>query len=86
MSRLDAAFARFSAALDRVEASAAARANGHSARDGEIARLSKEREQLLARIAALEEESSSLAGVTEAVEARLDGAIAQLRTALSRTG
>jgi hypothetical protein len=86
MSRLDAAFARFSAALTRVEASAAARTNGGAARDNEVLRLSLERERLLGRIAALEEETNSLAGLTEAVEARLDGAIAEIRTALTRTG
>jgi hypothetical protein len=85
MSRLDTALARFSEALERAEASVVALSNGHAERDGEIARLHREREQLLARVATLEAESSSLAGVTQAVEARLDGAIAELRTALSRS-
>ena len=39
---------------------------------------------LLARIAELEDETRSLAGLTEEVEDRLDGAIAEIRTALGR--
>ena len=85
MSRLDAALARFSAALDKVEAGATTKADRDAARDHEVLRLSLERERLLARIAALEEETNSLAGLTEAVEARLDGAIAEIRTVLTRS-
>jgi hypothetical protein len=50
----------------------------------ELAALRREREHLLGRITALEEESSSLAGLTEAVENRLDGAIAEIRSVLGR--
>ena len=82
MSRLEAAMARFSAALERLEAREALSGNGSR----QLQDLREERQRLLARIAALEEESSSLAGLTQAVEARLDGAIAEIRTALSRNG
>ena len=84
MSRLDEALARFSEALDHLEAVAG---NGFrkAAREGELAQLKQERERLLARVAALEEESNALAGVTAAVETRLDGAIAEIRAVLSRS-
>ena len=85
MSRLDAALARFSAALERLEASIPQGAVLLQTTDGEIARLRQERERLLARVTALEEESTSLAGLTEAVETRLDGAIAEIRAALGRS-
>ena len=49
-----------------------------------IAGLTAERESLFARVASLEEESRSLAGITEEVEERLDGAIAEIRSALGR--
>jgi uncharacterized protein with von Willebrand factor type A (vWA) domain len=45
--------------------------------------LRAERDKLLARIAEIEAESRSLAGVTHEVETRLDGAIAELREALA---
>jgi hypothetical protein len=85
MSRLNTALARFNAALEQAESGLASLSNGHAERNGEIARLHQERDRLLARVAALEEEASSLAGVTQTVEARLDGAIAEIRTALSRS-
>lgn len=86
MERLNAALARFSAALEALEARAehAVRPGSDAALKGELAELRLERERLLARIAALEEESSSLAGLTEAVETRLDGAIAEIRAVLGR--
>jgi hypothetical protein len=46
--------------------------------------MSAEREHLLARVAELEDENRSLAGITEEVEGKLDGAIAEIRAALSR--
>ena len=49
-----------------------------------INELKREREHLLTRITALEEESQSLAGLTEQVEMRLDGAIAEIRAVLGR--
>jgi chromosome segregation ATPase len=90
MSRLDAALTRFNAALDSLEAGvkAASAAKLDSAATEQLAReaadLKREREELLSRIAVLEEESDSLTGLTEAVETRLDGAISEIRAALGR--
>lgn len=87
MATLEAATARLMAALDRLEqlGAALAKAQDESKRHAiEITRLNNERETLLARIAELEEESRSLAGITEEVEGRLDGAIAEIRSALGR--
>ena len=83
MSTLDAALARFSQALTRLEKAAEeklARANGSAELDG----LKDERDRLLARVAVLEEEARSLAGLTEEVEERLDGAITEIREVLGR--
>jgi chromosome segregation ATPase len=90
MERLEAAITRFNAALDALESGCETLTNrstdsavqqDHSR---EIAELKSEREHLLARIAAFEEESQSLAGLAEAVETRLDGAIMEIRAALGR--
>ena len=43
------------------------------------------KEELLARIAELEDEIGALSGLTEEVEGRLDGAIGEIRAALGRT-
>jgi hypothetical protein len=51
----------------------------------ELGELRQERDRLLSRISALEQESTSLAGLTQAVESRLDGAIAEIRAALGRS-
>ncbi len=83
MSTLDAALARFSQALTRLETAAKerlARANGSVELDG----VKDERNRLLARVAVLEEEARSLAGLTEEVEDRLDGAITEIREVLGR--
>ena len=87
MTSLDDALARFQEALDRLEA----RANERIGRDRdltdsatELSLLKAEREHLLARIAELEEESRALAGLTEEVEDRLDGAISEIRDVLGR--
>ena len=85
MSRLDDALARFGAALDRLEASADARlaqANAPGGLAAELGALKEERARLVARIAGLEAESRTLAGLTEEVEDRLDGAIAEIREVL----
>jgi hypothetical protein len=70
---------RFSAALDRLEACVSAyvptAGNGHA--DPDVAALR-------ARIASLEEESRDITGLTEEVEVRLDGAIAEIRSVLDR--
>jgi len=85
MSRLDDALARFAAALDQMEA----RAEERLAREpvdstAEVSLLKAERERLVARIAGLEEEARNLAGLTEEVEERLDGAIQEIRDVLGR--
>jgi hypothetical protein len=87
MERLDLAMQRFGAALAALEAKAAQipglRAAAADAR-AKVAELSEERERLLARIAGLEDENRALAGITEEVEGRLDGAISEIRSALGR--
>lgn len=80
MSRLDAAMKRFSQALDELRTRLDARLENGKAQ----VESSPEREALLARIAALEEESRDLAGFSEEVEVRLDGAIAEIRSVLDR--
>jgi hypothetical protein len=85
MSRLDDAMGRFGAALDRLEASANARLEQADMPRGggaELSALKDERARLVARIAALEAESRTLAGLTEEVEDRLDGAISEIREVL----
>ena len=87
MSRLEDIAARLDAALAALEATVLplAEARARAARDAaEIAGLNAERESLLARIAELEDETRSLAGITEEVESRLDGAIEEIRSALGR--
>ncbi len=86
MERLEAALARFAAALESLETRIAQRPKSGRESDAgqELAALKREREHLLKRVTALEEESSSLAGLTEAVESRLDGAIAEIRSVLGR--
>lgn len=80
MNKLDTAMKRFSAALEALQARIAERIDAERAR----ADADPERERLLARIAALEEESRDLAGLSEEVEVRLDGAIAEIRSVLDR--
>jgi predicted nucleic acid-binding Zn-ribbon protein len=87
MSQLDETAQRLDAALVALESTVQPLldARAQAARDAaEIARLAGERERLLARIADLEEETRSLGGLTEEIEGRLDGAIAEIRTALAR--
>ncbi|HEY5047364.1 MAG TPA: DUF4164 family protein [Rhizomicrobium sp.] len=87
MDALDAATSRLMAALEIIEqhgeAMAQAKDEAKTCSD-ELARLNRERETLLARIAELEEETRSLAGITEEVETRLDGAIAEIRATLGQ--
>ncbi len=87
MTRLDSALMRFSTALVRLESSvtdrlAVAREAKNSRAELEI--LKADRERLVARIAALEEDSRMLAGLTEEVEDRLDTAISEIREVLGR--
>jgi chromosome segregation ATPase len=87
MNRLESAKARFLTALDALESGVNARIEESRREAGaatEIELWEGEREQLLTRIAVLEEEARELAGLTEEVEGRLDGAIEELREALGR--
>jgi chromosome segregation ATPase len=87
MTRLDIARQRFDAALTALEEAVAQipalRAQAADSR-AKVAELTEERGRLLARIAELEEENRALGGITEEVEGRLDGAIAEIRGALGR--
>jgi hypothetical protein len=87
MSRLELAAGRLEGALESLEKAVlplkAEAAEGRVAQ-GRIAERDAERERLLGRIAALEEELSALSGLTEEVEGRLDGAIGEIRAALAR--
>ena len=87
MSRLELAAERLAKALDALEEAAQpllkARESAVAA-EAKIARLDAEREGLVTRMAALEEDARSLTGLSEEVEGRLDGAIAEIREALGR--
>jgi hypothetical protein len=87
MSKLDEALARFEAALTRLETTTDQRATRLRESAGAVAELSlvkAERDELSGRVASLEEESRMLAGLTEEVEGRLDGAITEIRAVLGR--
>jgi Domain of unknown function (DUF4164) len=87
MSRLDAAMKHLSAALDSLGmkmAGAAAAGAGGDQQEPANAELRAERDRLLARLAELERESRTLSNVSEEIEARLDGAIAEIREVLAR--
>jgi predicted nucleic acid-binding Zn-ribbon protein len=87
MSRLELASASLAAALEKLEKAADSALAGRPAvpsDDGRVTALEAERQTLLERIAALEEELAGLAGITEEVESRLDGAIGEIRAALAR--
>jgi predicted nucleic acid-binding Zn-ribbon protein len=87
VGKLDLATERFQRALSTLEREAAPfKTIRKTAEDAEaqIAQLNEERGKLLTRIAELEDEIQSLSGLTEEVEDRLDGAIAEIRTALNR--
>jgi chromosome segregation ATPase len=88
MSRLELAADRLAAALENLEKAAASAGENRPAapeNSARLAALESERQQLLAHIAALEDELASLSGITEEVETRLDGAIGEIRTALARS-
>ena len=87
MGRLDIAGARFAAALAELERTAQPLTESRDSTDSaqaKIASLSAERDTLMGRIADLEDEMRALEGLTGEVENRLDGAIAEIRVALSR--
>ena len=87
MTKLAEVQARFSAAIDALDKAIEQPAGG--LRQGaklkaELNALKNEREALLGRIAALEEEARVLAGLTEEVEDRLDETIAEIRDVLAQ--
>jgi hypothetical protein len=87
MSRVRLAAERLAKTLERLEAVATPLAKAHdsaqeSAQQCEV--LGKERDRLASRVAALEEDARTLSSLTEEVEGRLDGAIAEIRAALGR--
>jgi hypothetical protein len=87
MSRLELAAGRLAKALDALEETAVpllrARESAAAAA-AKVAVLDAERDELAARLTKLEAEARSLTGLTEEVEGRLDGAIAEIRAALGR--
>ena len=87
MGKLDLAAERLTNALNALDAGLVplleARGGGDEA-ETELAALRAERDNLLARIAVLEEELQALTDISEEVENRLDGAIGEIRTALGR--
>jgi len=85
MSRLDVAMQRFSAALDTLEARIKLHLETATpGSDETLAQMRAERNELLARVAELEEDRSAISGLAEEVEGRLDGAIAEIRAVLGR--
>ena len=88
MSRLELAQQRLATALEKLEKATASASEGRPGADeaaSRVAALESERQTLLTRIAALEEELTALSGITEEVETRLDGAIGDIRAALARS-
>ncbi len=87
MDRLKIAAERLTSALNALEETlvplAKVRDDAQDVR-ARLASSNEERDRLLARIAELEEESRILSDISEEVENRLDGAIAEIRTALGR--
>ena len=87
MSRLELAADRLAKALDALESAVLPLTQAREsavAAETKVAQLDAERETLLVRMASLEDEARSLSGLTEEVEDRLDGAIAEIRAALGR--
>lgn len=86
---MEEAKAKLAAALEQLDTALMplGEARRRHARDAaEIASLVQEREELLARIATLEEENRALASLTEEAEVRVDRAIADIHAALARPG
>lgn len=87
MGKLDLAAERLTNALNALDAGLVPILEGRGGGDdveSELAALRAERDDLLARIAVLEEELQVLSEISEQVENRLDGAIGEIRTALGR--
>jgi hypothetical protein len=86
MSRLELAADRLRHALDALEKFTVPPVGmgEEQALREKIAVLEAEREQLLTKIAGLEDEVAALSSVTGEIEERLDGAIGEIRAALAR--
>lgn len=87
MSRIAVAQSRFLSALAALENAAGGVGENldAAARQSEqLALAQAEQARLKARIAELEDEIAALSTVTEEVEGRLDGAIGEIRAALTR--
>jgi hypothetical protein len=87
MSRIDVAKGRFLAALETLENAAGevGESLDRAAHGAEkLAQMEAERDRLLIRVTELEDELAALSSVTEEVEGRLDGAIGEIRAALTR--
>jgi predicted nucleic acid-binding Zn-ribbon protein len=87
MGKLDLAAERLTNALNALDTGLVPlleTCGGGDEAQTELAALRAERENLLARIAVLEEELQALTDISEEVENRLDGAIGEIRTALGR--
>lgn len=88
MSRLDSAIARFTQALERLEA-AVKRGNGHALSpfdEGlakELNALKEDRARLADELTRLNVEKVALEGFTDEVAGRLEGAIREIRAVLS---
>lgn len=87
MSRIETAAASLASALDRLEKIAAPlgeAASRASTLTTCVGQLTEEREQLLIRLARIEDDSRALSAANEEIEGRLDGAIGEIRAALGR--
>jgi chromosome segregation ATPase len=87
MSRIETAAANLESALDRLEKIAAPLAEAASQSgvlDARVTQLTEEREQLLIRLARIEDESRALSAANEDIEVRLDSTIGEIRAALGR--
>ncbi len=87
MTRFETAKKRLALALETLEKSERANlepSRGELERNSQIEHLKDERDRLLDQITALEDETRELTVLTEEIEGRLDGAIAELRDALAR--
>lgn len=80
MTKLDMAATRLAQALAALEAIALPLAEARARTDKDAAEIAR----LQARVAELEDETRSLAGLAQDVDGRLDGAIAEIRSALGR--
>ena len=85
MSQLQTAISQLEGALDALERTLVLASDGKTAlalQNGKTAWLT-EREELLARIAELEEQARSASSTNEEIEVRLDRALGEIHSALS---